>query len=150
LQPTRPIVLISCVKSKRPFRCAAKELYCSNLFQAQREFAEALARRWFILSAKYGLVSPDQDIEPYEKTMNGASAAEKKAWSEKVLIDLEGKLGPSDRLVITAGENYCRYLIPLLEAKGHEVEQPLKGLSMGYRPGRLRKLAAQARRIGPK
>ena len=113
----RPVVLISCVKSKRPYPCVAKDLYCSTLFYAQREFAEALSKQWFILSAQYGLVRPDQRIEPYEKTLNGASVEEKKVWARRVSIDLQNKIAASEPIVITAGENYCRYLIPLLEKR---------------------------------
>ena len=95
--------------------------------------------------AKYGLLRPDQRIEPYEKTLNGASVGEKKAWAHKVSRDLHSQIAASDRIVITAGESYCRYLIPLLQGAGHEVCRPLKGLSMFFQPARLRELAGQAR-----
>ncbi len=44
------------------------------------------------------------------------------------------------------GENYCRYLIPLIELWGNKVQRPLKGLSMGFQPGRLRALTMEAKR----
>ncbi len=141
-----PVVLISCAKSKQRYRCAAKELYCSTLFKCQRTFAEACSNRWFVLSAKHWLLRPDQQIRPYEKTLNGASVAEKKDWAKKVFARLDKKLKRSDRIIITAGENYCRYLVPLLEARGHKVDRPLRGITMGFQPARLRELA---RELGP-
>jgi hypothetical protein len=142
-------VLISCVKSKRRYPCAAKDLYCSTLFTAQREFAEALSKQWFILSAQHGLLHPDQRIEPYEKTLNGASSEEKKVWAREVSVSLKERITESDRIVITAGESYCRYLVPLLESEGHEVCRPLRGLRMGFQPGRLRSLTKQVRAREP-
>jgi uncharacterized protein DUF6884 len=139
------VILISCSKTKRPYRCAAKDLYCSRLFSAHRAYAEAVSDRWFILSAKYGLLDPDEEIAPYEKTLNGAPVIEKRAWAARVSTELEQKIVSSDRIFITAGENYCRYLIPLLEARGHEVRRPLQGVSMGFQPRHLRELAKRAK-----
>jgi hypothetical protein len=141
----KPVVLISCVKTKRDHRCAAKDLYDSTLFSAQRNYAEAVARRWFILSAKYGLVAPDTEIAPYEKTLNGAGVAERRAWSERVAAALKDRIAPSTKVIITAGENYCRFLVPVIESWGIAVERPLKGLSMGFQPGRLWQLTANAK-----
>lgn len=134
----RTIVLISCVKSKRSHPAPAKDLYCSRLFEAQRDYAETISDQWFILSAKYGLLEPDQQIAPYQMTLKGAAAADKKAWTDRVLTDLERWITPSDLIVITAGEDYCHYLIPVLRKRGHQVQRPLKGLAMGFQPGRLR------------
>lgn len=141
----RPVVLISCVKTKRAYPCAAKDLYESTLFRAQREYAETVAQYWFILSAKYGLLTPDTKIEPYEQTLNNVGIAERRAWAERVATALKGKISPGTKVVITAGENYCRFLTPLIEAWGSRVERPLKGLRMGFQPGRLRELTAWAR-----
>jgi len=37
-----------------------------------------------ILRAKYGLLFPDEKIEPYNLTLNGMNSEEVKKWSEKV------------------------------------------------------------------
>jgi hypothetical protein len=144
MDSNRPVVLISCVKSKRDYPCAAKDLYCSPLFKAQRQYAQAVSRMWFILSAKYGLLEPEQQIAPYEMTLKAAPAPEKKRWASDVFTALQQKIVPSDKIVITAGESYCRYLLPLLRAEGFQVERPLKGLSMGFQPGRLKEMVRQA------
>jgi hypothetical protein len=138
----RTIVLISCVKTKRSLPSSAKDLYCSLLFEAQRDYAEAVSNQWFILSAKYGLLEPDEQIAPYEKTLKAAPAAEKKVWTDRVWAELERRTTSSDLIVITAGEDYCHYLLPLLHKRGYQVQRPLKGLAMGFQPGRLRELTA--------
>jgi len=68
--PANAIVLRSCVKSKRSYRCKAAEMYTSPLFQKTMAYAQRLrAKRIFILSAKYGLLDPDDIIDPYEQTL---------------------------------------------------------------------------------
>ena len=140
----RSIVLVSCVKSKRSSSSPAKDLYVSTLFRAQRAFAERFANKWFILSAKYGLLEPDRVVDTYEETLKGASAERKRAWSHDVFASLEKQTTPDDVITITAGEDYCKYLAPLLEKRGNEVRRPVKGLSMGFIPGRLHDLIAKS------
>lgn len=140
----RTIVLVSCVKSKVAYPAKAKDIYHSTLFRAQRAYAEKLADEWFILSAKHGLLDPEQGIEPYEQTLKGASAAHKKRWSAEVFGALKKIIRPDDLIVITAGEDYCRYLLPLLRGLENEVRRPLEGVTMGHIPGRLRSLMGEA------
>lgn len=151
LQSNPPVVLISCVKKKKPEQetpCAAKDLYRSTLFKAQRELAQALSQQWFILSAKYGLLHPDEQVEWYECTLNGQPIAKKKDWAKSVSISLHHRLKGARRIVITAGESYCHYLIPLLREHGHQLYRPLQGVSMFFQPGRLRELTREAQSHG--
>ncbi len=67
--------LVSCVKTKRSIATAAKDLYISPLFRGQRQAVEAGCDRWFILSAKHGLLAPNTVIAPYDDTPSGASRA---------------------------------------------------------------------------
>lgn len=140
----RTVVLVSCVKRKHDKLAKAKELYDSTLFRAQRVFAEKFADDWYILSAKYGLLHPETEIEPYEQTLKGAGTAHRREWSRKVYAELEVRTKSDDLIIITAGEDYCRFLIPLIEQRGNKVQRPVKGLSMGFIPGRLRALVAQS------
>jgi uncharacterized protein DUF6884 len=139
---SKTIVLVSCVKTKRSHACKAKDRYISTLFRAQREFAERWADEWYVLSALHGLVEPEQIIAPYEKTLTRASVDEKRAWSRRVVETFFERSESKDRVIITAGESYCRFLEPELLNRGHVVWRPLKGLSMGFQPGRLRSLTS--------
>jgi hypothetical protein len=66
-----PVVLLSCVKSKLTHCCRAGDMYTSPLFRKMMAYAESLRpKRIFILSAKYGLLRPDDLIEPYEQTLH--------------------------------------------------------------------------------
>ena len=65
------IVLISCVSQKLSHRAKAKDLYVSTLFRLNLKYAKILnPDAIYILSAKHGLLSLEQEIEPYEQTLN--------------------------------------------------------------------------------
>jgi hypothetical protein len=66
------VYLVSCVKKKRDKACAAQDFYASNWFRKARRYVEKSGCVWFILSAKYGLVSPGDVISPYEQTLTGS------------------------------------------------------------------------------
>lgn len=82
------IALVSCVKQKQNSPCPARDMYTSALFSKARVYAETSADAWFILSAKYGLVQPDETIAPYEQTLKGASASDRRNWATKVRVQL--------------------------------------------------------------
>ena len=85
----KKIVLISCVSKKQPHRAKAKDLYISPLFRKNMAYAQKLKPdAVYILSAKYGLLDLEADIEPYDLTLNNMPVGEIKAWAENVLEQL--------------------------------------------------------------
>ena len=123
------IILISCVSKKRKYKTKAKNLYTSPLFQYNIKYAESLnPDKIFILSAKYGLLDLEKEIEPYEKTLNNMSAEQIKRWASKVISQLK-KVSylQKDKFIFLAGTKYRKYLIPNLKL----VEVPLEGLTIG-------------------
>ena len=102
----------------------------SQLFRkAVRYIEEQDYDDWFILSAKYGLISKEKEIEPYDLTLNNMRAKERKQWAEKVFNDLM-KYNPS-QIDFYAGKKYREYIIPLLLEKEVEFSIPLEGLGIG-------------------
>jgi hypothetical protein len=59
--------LVGCVKTKQPRVAPAQELYTSPLFRRRRAWVERTCDRWFILSAKHGLVEPGRVLAPTTK-----------------------------------------------------------------------------------
>ena len=127
------IALVSCVKSKAPGPCAAKDLYTSALFRYMRAYAEGHADRWFILSAKHGLVDPESTISAYEQTLNNMSAQLRREWAERVYQQMAeaGLLRGEARFLWLAGSAYRRDLALML--KDFEQDDPLAGLGIGRR-----------------
>jgi cytoplasmic iron level regulating protein YaaA (DUF328/UPF0246 family) len=123
------IVLVSCVKSKRRGPCKAGDMYISPLFQKMMAYARSLKPKCiFILSAKYGLLRPDEVIEPYEKTLKKMPSAERKQWAHKVVVELQKQCDLSkDTFVILAGSEYRENLVLHLT----QYEVPMEGLSFG-------------------
>jgi cytoplasmic iron level regulating protein YaaA (DUF328/UPF0246 family) len=126
---TAPIVLVSCVKSKRDHRCRAGDMYTSALFQKMMVYAQSLKpKQVYILSAKYGLLSPDEMIEPYELTLKTMKTAERRAWAQGVLSALRRNCDlDADRFVFLAGDPYRQNLVPHI--KHYSV--PMEGLAFG-------------------
>jgi hypothetical protein len=125
------IALVSCVKKKRCTPLPARDLYCSDWFQKASAYAPCIADEWYILSAKYGLVQPDEVIEPYCQTLNDMPVAERRAWAKRVWDDLEEKIEPGDQVTILAGVKYREHLIEPIQDLGCRVDIPMKGLRFG-------------------
>jgi hypothetical protein len=127
------IALVSCAKSKQRGPCPARDLYVSPLFCKMRAYAERYADRWFILSAKYGLVAPETVLQSYDQMLTGASVRTRRAWAKHVYEQMEeaGLLHYGARFIWLAGRAYQRDLSHLLE--GYEQHDPLAGKRLGER-----------------
>ncbi len=122
-------ILISCVSKKLDNKAKAKNLYVSTLFKYNLQYAKSIsADRIFILSAKYGLLDLEEEIEPYEQTLNKMRSQEVKTWAKQVLSDL-GKITDikNDKFVFLAGDKYRKFLLPHIP----NYEIPLQGMRIG-------------------
>lgn len=125
------IVLVSCVSRKCEKPSAARNLYISPWFFKARRYAESLGFPWFVLSAKYGLVSPERIIEPYEQTLNTMPAAERRKWAEQVAQQIDKAIPNLSRVVFLAGKQYREFLSGYLLSRGVLVSIPMEGLRIG-------------------
>lgn len=125
------IALVSCVATKRPGKHAARDLYVSAWFKKVLQHAERAGLTWYILSAKYGLVAPDQEIEAYEMTLNNMGLQDRRAWAYDVMGQIAEQLPGHDRFVLFAGARYREFLEPLLAAQGAKIQIPMEGLTQG-------------------
>jgi|SRR3989338_1466797 len=122
------IALIACSSKKSNKKEKVQDLYISPLFKLNLNYAKKLTDKIFILSAKYGLVDLEQEIEPYNLTLNNMKDEEIKKWADKVLEILKKQTDlERDEFVFLAGEKYRKYLIP--EIKNYKI--PLQGLGIG-------------------
>jgi hypothetical protein len=125
------LYLVSCVSQKRSTRSRARDLYTSAWFKKARAYVEHTGAAWLVLSAEYGLLDPDTDVDPYERTLNTMPIAERRAWARRVLAQLANRAGQVERVVLFAGERYREFLMPALAELGIMVEVPLAGLRIG-------------------
>lgn len=97
-----------CGKAKREGRHPARQLYTGALFRAQLAHAEATADEVLILSAFHGVVEPDQELLAYDRTLNGATLAEREHWASRVLSALDHRYpGLLLDVVVYAGAAYA-------------------------------------------
>lgn len=115
----RAIYLVCCVSKKRATPSPAKDLYESELFGRARAYVEATGCPWFILSAKHGLVAPDEVIAPYDETLNTMDVEERRVWAEKVQEQMDERLPAAERIVIFAGKRYREFLMPYLMRRAY-------------------------------
>ena len=123
------VVLIACASRKVQHRAKAPDLYVSDLFRMSLAFARTLRpEALFILSARHGLVHPDDELDPYNLTLNTMPLAGVKAWSDIVFRQLQDRTtADADHFIFLAGDRYRRFLQPRLRS----TEVPMAGLGIG-------------------
>ena len=125
------VVLVQCTNSKRDGRHKAADLYDeSPYFRKQRRFARAVGDRWFIQSAKYGLVAPQNVVESYNT--HASDLSDSVAWARRIAADLSNRVGRGE-VILLGGTDYADPLEPELSRRGFEVSLPLTGKGIGER-----------------
>ncbi len=127
----RTIAFVACVGKKCAAAAPARSLYTSAWFAKARRFAEHEADAYSILSARHGLVAPDQPLEPYEQTLNAMPRHQRQRWAAPVWRAIVQVADVGDQLVFLAGQRYRELVAPVLAGLGYTVEVPMLGLGIG-------------------
>jgi hypothetical protein len=127
--------LVACASQKLDRPAPARALYVSQLFRKASAYAEATCDRWYVLSAKHGLIRPDEVIEPYDMRLGASGGPPVHVWADRVREQLAVELAdvPSVTLVALAGAQYQTVLRPCQ----WPFEIPMKGLGIGQQLGFL-------------
>lgn len=139
---SRPVYLVACVAQKLDEPARARDLYRSDWFRKARAYVGEQGGRWFILSALHGLVSPTRRIEPYNLTLGDLSAAERRAWGERVSDQLSAQIGPRTRVIVLAGRLYRE---PIRDWLGERATVPMEGLGIGEQKAWLKRQICELR-----
>lgn len=121
------ITLISCCKEKLADKFSlASEMYKSQFFNKAKVYA---ARRgeWYILSAFYGILRPDEIARPYNLRLASMSSQERNRWALFVYRKMETMGIAGLRFVSLAGKLYNTPLLAL----GLDIETPIDRLGIG-------------------
>jgi len=105
----------------------------SALFRAAYKYAVKNYDTVAILSAKYGLLMPEDEIEPYYVTLKTMAAKERLEWAQKVFTQIKDRIGLQtiSECYFHTGKEYRDFLILLLQKAGVKCYVPLTGLSIG-------------------
>lgn len=120
----KTLVLVACCGPKLKGTHSAGDIYQSDLFLKSRAWAEREGNAWGILSAKYGVLAPDQPIEDYDVTLNEMPAEKRREWCDMVREQLTP--WKSERIVLLAGNRYCEWI-----TDEWMTERPMEGLGIG-------------------
>jgi hypothetical protein len=128
------VVLVGCSSSKASGARSARELFTGAAFTKAREHAVRSGLPWFVLSAKFGLLAPDEVVAPYDVYLADQSARYRTAWGSWVVAQL-GERHDLARAVVEvhAGQAYTQPLREPLAAAGATLVEPLAGLRQGER-----------------
>ena len=138
------VYLVGCGRRKLDDEATARRLYTSSLFRKSFALAERRAETdgapLYIVSACYGLVDPDEVLQPYERALGDLAPDARRDWGVRVARSLAEKVRPRRLvdldLVVFAGRAYATALrFGVVEVTGGAVriEQPLEGLGTGER-----------------
>tara|TARA_R110002049_G_scaffold198475_5_gene368491 strand:+ start:1413 stop:2672 length:1260 start_codon:yes stop_codon:yes gene_type:complete len=141
------VCLVACTSRKGDQPAKAEFIYKSPLFSAARNFAEMRANQWFILSAKHGLLAPDDVVEPYNESLLNKSDSQRREWAERVHQALLTRIPDGAQIIFLAGSAYRTHLAPMLEAEGRRTAAPMSALGIGSQVAWLQKVANEATKL---
>lgn len=128
------VALVSCSAIKAAQTEKARDLYRSPLFKKALAYAERHFDEVRILSAKHGVVHPDERIDPYDQKLDRASDVV--AWGLRVRSALLAEFPPPAEFTLFAGQLYAGWAGKAhgeLRVAGYAVREPLRHLQVGER-----------------
>ena len=153
----RTLVLVGCGAAKNPGKLPAREKYSSNYSHLKNEYAEVVGDDWFIVSAKYGVVHPDERIDDYDVTVRDMNAEERENWGNRtgneIVEEVDRIIDDRDEVIdeihLLLGSAYQEPLMEdllWLEARGVELVKPFEDTSgIGEQMAKLKELTEEAR-----
>lgn len=128
------IVLVGCSGSKASVPTRAADLFTGTAFRKARDLALRSEKPWHVLSAKFGLLDPEEVVAPYDVYLGHQSSRYRTAWGAWVVAQLGQRHDLSGAVVeVHAGRAYTEPLLAPLAAAGATLVEPLAGLRQGER-----------------
>jgi len=129
------VALIPCTNQKSENPGPAREVWVGHHFQTMLMHAEEFYDVTYIMSFKYGLITPDQHIEPYDTNIHKEPLVEQIKWRRmltKQLIEL--CMDPPHVVGIYVGKADADWIEDFLFRNGVvHVIQPWRGMGIGDR-----------------
>lgn len=129
------VAIIPCTAQKADTPGPARDVWTGTHFQLILAHAELFYSKVLVMSYKYGLISPDDHIEPYDLDMRTAKPADKLRWWFKMRIDIKTLAEEKPLLVALYTGSFERERV-IREFVKNDVAQviiPFEGLGVGQR-----------------
>jgi hypothetical protein len=122
------VVLIGSSGATAPGPVRVADLFQSAGFARAREHAVSSRLPWFVLSAKHGLLEPDDVVAPYDLALGDSSTVYRSAWGEWVAAQLGERVELAGAAVeVHGGVDFAQPLRQPLARRGAALELPLPG-----------------------
>jgi len=115
IQTKKTLIITSCSSQKLSHLAPAKNLYQGTLFKKVKKLADNNHFEFKIISSKYGLLSSNEIISPYDKTIKNERDIMK--IRELVIPKLKDIQNNYDLIIIIMGKNYRKIIEPLFDKK---------------------------------
>ena len=109
------MVINGCSQGKLPQPAPAREFYTGQLFRMVRKFSELHGFEQRILSGKYGLLTLDDLVDPYDLKIT--TKADIKRVQDKCLYRLVELHKAYDTIIVILGKKYREVISPILDSK---------------------------------
>jgi hypothetical protein len=113
------LIITECTKQKRGYssstKTTAREMYTGRLFKSVKRYCEAMGFDYVIISAKYGLLLPEDIIRGYEKVLR--TNEDITAIRHSVDSRLPSLIRNYDKIIVIAGEKYRKTLYNLWDQR---------------------------------
>lgn len=122
------IAIVGCGKAKRGQAgdvYKARRMYTSAFFKLKKSAARAHADDWYIFSAEYGLLDPNEEIKWYDTNINDLSQGERKRLIKNATSTI--KDCDPDGIIIFLGRDYAT---PLKKSLNIPIADPLAGVGL--------------------
>lgn len=121
------IYLIACSSTKLQTPAKACDLYQGQAFKFSRQLAEKTGSDYFILSARYGLLDPNEVIAPYDEYLAKMPKAQRTTWAINTARQIKAKGLQGQAVTFLAGSLYTE---PLAQLFTHAM-RPLANMGIG-------------------
>ena len=133
----KPLYLIACSAAKLGHAAPAAQLYTGQAFRLAMAAAERAGADVIILSALHGAVSPDRELQPYDRALCDMNTQQRKVWAGMVAQQLQQHKDRS--ITVLAGKHYAAAV-----EGWPNVSRPLAGLGIGQQLAALKALNTTA------
>ena len=129
MKPPYASALVACSAKKNPYATTARSLYRGSLFMLSMRHAMHKAERVLIMSAKYGLLRPEDQVRHYDAYLPELSAAERAALLARIRAQAD-LVTSSGRLLSYLPAAYWELLAEALPELEGKTDRPYKGIRL--------------------
>jgi hypothetical protein len=129
------LAIIPCTNQKSDEPGPAREVWTGVHFQLTLLHAEEFYDRTLIMSFKYGLITPDEVIEPYDMNIHFEPLKVRVAWKRMMMQHIQRECeNPPGILGLYVGKTDVDWLSKAFLGRGtKKIIQPWAGLGTGQR-----------------